>query len=517
MNATIGCTARQSRLRLPQQTRRITNVYLELTATPIDPAESARDLGFVLHKHPDRVHTSNLSFGTATVFFPAATDESCTVALLVDVDPAAPIIRDIGERTLGRYVNDRGYAASSLLAVALSKVFRSAMNGSAERSELATAARRLTVTVPTVATTPELVERMFAPLGWDVSATAAPLDPEVPQWGDGPYVSITLSGTTPVQIALNQLYVLLPILGGRKHYWVGDAEVSKLLRAGAGWLESHPDQAEITGRYLRFQRSLVDPAMAQLAELDSAGSPSGRDESVVDVVAEAAPRRVSLAQQRGRVVVEKLQALGAARIIDVGCGEGALERELLALAQFTHILGTDVSSSALKRAAERLGLSTMSERQAARIELRQSSVTYRDDALNGFDAAVLMEVIEHVDVDRLPSLEQNIFGHAAPTAVIVTTPNADYNVNYPFLGDGMRHTDHRFEWTRAEFAAWTADVAERFGYAVEHFGVTPPDADELPEGPPTQGAVFAKTTGSAPPPEFPAQAPELASRSKDDE
>jgi 3' terminal RNA ribose 2'-O-methyltransferase Hen1 len=126
----------------------------------------------------------------------------------------------------------------------------------------------------------------------------------------------------------------------------------------------------------------------------------------------------------------------------------------------------------------------------ARLTLRQSSATYRDRALEGYDAIVLMEVVEHLDPDRLPALERSVFGHARPASVIVTTPNSEYNVRYERLAAGtMRHPDHRFEWTRAEFAAWAGAVGDAYGYAVELRPVGEVD-DEL--GPPTQLALFTR-------------------------
>jgi 3' terminal RNA ribose 2'-O-methyltransferase Hen1 len=177
---------------------------------------------------------------------------------------------------------------------------------------------------------------------------------------------------------------------------------------------------------------------------------------------------------------------GATRVLDLGCGAGALLAALVKDRTYTTIVGTDVSSRALDLAHRRLRLDQVPERQRDRVTLWQSALTYRDDRLRGFDAAVLMEVIEHVDPPRLPALEASVFGHARPATVIVTTPNAEYNVLYAGL-TGMRHSDHRFEWTRAEFQEWAAAAASAHGYTVGFHGVG--DAD--PElGTPTQMAIF---------------------------
>ncbi|MEV4479958.1 3' terminal RNA ribose 2'-O-methyltransferase Hen1 [Micromonospora coxensis] len=464
----------------------------------------ATDLGYLLVKHPDRVQSFDLPAGVAHVFYPEADDARCTAALLLDIDPQRlGAGRGRGRKqaatpesfTLGQYVNDRAYAASSLLSSALSSVFRSALRGeSRERPELAGTAVPLEVRVPVLRCRggADLAVRLFGPLGWTVTATPVPLDEQHPDWGDSRYVDLLLTGTVRVADALNHLYVLLPVLDDAKHYWVAPDEIDKLLRAGAGWLADHPERGLITRRYLAHRRALAGQALARLAELRLADEPPADDS-----VDEATPTdqrdatRVSLAVRRREAVLAALTAAGASRVLDLGCGGGALLTALAADRRYTEIVGTDVSTHALTLAARRLRLDRLPERQRDRIRLWQSALTYRDDRLRGWDAAVLMEVIEHVDPPRLPALEDAVLGHARPGTVVVTTPNAEYNVRYEGLGAGrFRHADHRFEWTRAEFADWVARVAETYGYTAVISGV----GDDDPEvGSPTQMAVLTST------------------------
>ncbi|AXO32485.1 3' terminal RNA ribose 2'-O-methyltransferase Hen1 [Micromonospora sp. B006] len=460
----------------------------------------ATDLGHLLVKHPDRVQTFDLPAGAAHVFYPEADEARCTAALLVEVDP----LKLGGGRknrapegfALGQYVNDRPYAASSLLSSALSKVFRSALRGeSRDRPELAASAIPLTVRVPVLRCRggAELAVRIFAPLGWTVTATPIPLDETYPDWGDSRYVDLTLTGTLRLADALNHLYVLLPVLDDAKHYWVAPDEVDKLLRAGAGWLAGHPERTLITRRYLAHRRALAGVAMARLTELRLADEPPADDS--IDPAPGEAPvaedvRRASLAVRRREAVLTALRDSGASRVLDLGCGGGALLTALVADRRFTEVVGVDVSDRSLGLAARRLRLDRLPERQRDRIRLWQSALTYRDDRLRGYDAAVLMEVVEHVDPPRLPALEDAVFGHARPGTVVVTTPNVEHNVRYEGLGPGrFRHADHRFEWTRAEFAAWVARVAAAHGYTAVIGGV----GDDDPEvGAPTQMAVFTR-------------------------
>jgi 3' terminal RNA ribose 2'-O-methyltransferase Hen1 len=472
-------------------------VLLTITST----APDATDLGYLLHKHPDRVQRFDLPVGHAQVFYPEATAERCTVALLLEVDPIG-LVR--GRRfggdgfALGQYVNDRPYAASSMLAVALGRVFTTALKGRCEsRPDLAATALPLSIRVPAAPSQEgaELVERLFGPLGWDVAARTTPLDPRRLGWGDAPYVDLELRGTHRLAEALSHLYVLLPVLDGAKHYWVGADEVDKLVRSGGAWLGAHPERDLITRRYLAHQRTFVSDAVERLAALDDSAGPSS-DVGPPDADATESPRPLALLRRRS--VLDALRRVGARRVVDLGCGEGVLLRDLLTDPAFIEILGVDVSARELVKAAKRLDLDRLSDSQRARIAFRQSSATYRDASLEGWDAIVLMEVVEHLDPDRLPALERSVFRDARPGAVVVTTPNADYNPLYPSLPAGaMRHPDHRFEWSRAEFAAWAERVGYSFGYAAELASVGDVDPQR---GGPTQLALFTRRKSRPPRP-----------------
>ncbi|WP_134742009.1 3' terminal RNA ribose 2'-O-methyltransferase Hen1 [Nocardioides sp. 503] len=459
--------------------------------------QPATDLGYLLHKHPDRVQEFTQSFGTVTVLYPEATVQRCTVALLLDVDPvrlARSRGRNAPDFSLAQYVNDRSYAASSLLSVAMADVFSTARSGRCDsRQELADSAIPLEIEVPVLPCRggPAIAHRLFEPLGWTVEAEPVALDDAFPEWGDSRYVRLRLSGVVRLADALNQLHVLLPVLDESKHYWQGPDEVDKLLRSGEGWLTTHPDADLITRRYLGRRGALTRVALARLAELgdevEEAVEPAEDEEAL-----QPAEKRVPLNAQRHDAVHRVLLELGARSVIDLGCGPGQFLARLVQTPSFTRVAGSDVSTRSLQHASRRLHLDRMSERQAERVQLFQGALTYEDDRYAGFDAAVLMEVVEHVDASRLAALEHVVFGAARPGAVVVTTPNAEYNVLYDDLV-GMRHPDHRFEWTRAELAEWSEHVGSTYGYAVELHGVG--DVDDT-WGSPTQMAVFTRAEGS---------------------
>lgn len=469
----------------------------------------ATDLGFLLHKHPDKAQAFSTSHGTAHVFYPEASAERCTAALLLEVDPVALVRRGKGkgrggapDSALAQYVNDRPYAASSLLAVALSTVFKSALRGVCTALPgRAESPLPLRIEVPALPARggAELVRKLFGPLGWvSVEAEPVALDPQFPEWGESRYVQLVLEGELRLADALRQLYVLLPVLDDAKHYWVAPDEVDKLLRAGEGWLAEHPEQKLITSRYLSRRWGLTRQAMQRL-ELVRLAETDDLDvedvDNAVDETSDTEERPVPLAEQRREAVLDVLRTAGATRVLDLGCGQGQLVQALLKDVRFTEIVGVDVSVRALTVAGRRLKLDRMGERQASRVRLLQGSVTYTDKRLTGYDAAVLSEVIEHLDLPRLPALEYAVFGAARPRTVLVTTPNVEYNVRWETLPAGhVRHGDHRFEWTREEFRTWARAVADRHGYDVRHMPVGPDDPEV---GPPTQMAVFELTEKEA--------------------
>ena len=455
----------------------------------------AGDLGYLLVKNPARTQCFELSFGKAHVFYPEVGDERCTAALLLEVDPVGLVRGRKGPAGEGgmleQYVNDRPYVASSFLSVALSNVFGTAMSGrSKERPELAATALPLEARLPVVPCRggEVFLRRLFEPLGYAVEARHLPLDETHPDWGESAYYDVTLRGTLRLSELLSHLYVLIPVLDRDKHYWIGDEEVEKLLRHGSGWLAGHPERESITQRYLRNRKSLVRDALARLAEEDTPDPDAA--EEVAEAQEEAIEQRISLNTQRLDAVVAALREQGARRVLDLGCGEGRLLQLLLKDRNFEEIAGLDVSYRALEIARDRLHLDQLSAAQQERLKLFHGALTYRDRRLEGYDAAAVVEVIEHLDPARLAAFERVLFEFARPAAVVLTTPNQEYNVRWESLPAGkFRHRDHRFEWTRAELQAWAHGVAERFAYQVEFRPVGPEDAEV---GSPTQMALFSR-------------------------
>lgn len=454
----------------------------------------ATDLGYLLHKHPDRLQSFEVSFGKVHVFYSEASDEACTAALLLDVDPVG-LVRGRGSAgesgPLDQYVNDRPYVASSFLSVAISRVLGAALGGrSQSRQELAESRIPLEARVAVVPCRggEGFLRRLFEPLGYEVIAEPQALDLADAEPGESGYFTVTLRAVCRLSDLLTHLYVLIPVLDARKHYYVDEAEVEKLLRHGEGWLAAHPERDVIARRYLRHRKSLVRTAIERLVGEDEPEAEAV--EASRDAEEAALEKRVSLNEQRLGLVENVLAASGAKRVLDLGCGEGKLLRRLLADPRYEEIVGIDVSWRALEIAGDRLRLDELPVRQRERIRLLHGSLMYRDQRIAGFDAAAVVEVVEHLDPPRLAAFERVLFEFARPGTAVLTTPNAEYNVRWESLPAGQyRHRDHRFEWTRKEFREWAGRLAARSGYAVRFL---PVGEEDLAVGPPTQMAVFTR-------------------------
>ncbi len=455
----------------------------------------ATDLGYLLHKHPERCQSFDMSFGQAHVFYPEVSEQRTSAALLLDVDPVGMVRGKNREQSflLGQYVNDRPYVASSFLSVAISQIFSSAMSGRCkDRPVLSQLPIPLTARIDVLPVRGDegLVQRMFEPLGYTVETVRHPLDEMFPEWGESPYFSVTISGTTTLSQLLTHLYVLIPVFDNQKHYFVGDDEMEKLLEKGAGWLAAHPEKELITRRYLRHRSNLYQEALARLVEEEQIDDADG--ESAGPGPEESLEQTVSLNEQRHGTVLAALRGSGARSVIDLGCGEGKLLRELLADKQFERIVGMDVSIRSLEIAQKRLRVDRMPDRQAERLKLIHGSLIYRDQRLANFEAAAVVEVIEHLDPPRLSAFERVVFEFARPQTIVVTTPNSEYNVMWESLpAENFRHPDHRFEWTRQLFQDWANRVAGQHGYTVRFVPVGPVDEAV---GSPTQMGVFERSS-----------------------
>jgi 3' terminal RNA ribose 2'-O-methyltransferase Hen1 len=455
--------------------------------------QPATDLGYLLAKHPAKLQTFEVPGGQAHVFYPEVTPERCTAALMLNLDPVL-LTRQEGERVnefaLQPYVNDRPYVASSWLSTAIIKVFSSALNGRCrEYPDMPLEDWPFEAVLSAIPGSDESLRRLFEPLGYAVETQRDLNDPHFPEWGQSRYVTLTLRKTCRLAELLSQLYILIPVLDHDKHYFQAGDEAEKLLAKGGDWLEQHPEKNFIIRRYLH-RSGLVKNFNALAEAAQEPEAPESENISAPDALTEPKPegRDFRLHDLRLHSAFARVKAVGARSVLDLGCGEGKLLRLLLDEPQFERIMGMDVSLYALGIAKRRLKLDRMNERDQARITLAQGSVTYRDRRMEGFDAAVMVEVIEHLEPHRLPAMERTVFEYARPGTVVVTTPRAEYNQRFESLAAGaFRHSDHRFEWTEQEFQDWGNRIAAAYHYAVFFTGIGEPFETF---GVPSQMAIF---------------------------
>ena len=442
--------------------------------------QPATDLGYLLHKHPDKLHTVELSVGHAHIFFPEANEDSCKACLLVDINPIDLVRGNKNIFLQQQYVNDRPYTSNSFLSSALAKAFGSALNGTCnQKPDLVKTAIPLKVKIHSLKVDCDkaYLNKLFDPLGYQISYEIIPLDSHFPSWGEGKVVNLTLEKTTTLKELLSQLYVFMMVLDNDRHYWISKNEIDTLIKRGENWLSNHPERDWITKRYLKNLQMLTNQALARLINEEI-------EESSLPQV------KVNLHQQRLHAALNFLKASGAESVLDLGCGDGKLLRLLIKEGQFKKIAGMDVSFSELQKAKENLYLDQASPLMKERISIFQGSVTYQDQRLKNFDAAALIEVIEHLDAERLPTMEKVVFGFAKPRTVVVSTPNAEYNVLFEKLqSEDFRHDDHRFEWTREQFKDWCHKISQIFNYQFSIYSV---GQEEQNIGAPSQLAVFTK-------------------------
>ncbi len=471
-------------------------MQIEITLKAPQGADySARDLGFLLHKHPDHVHVRETAAGIAHIFFTSTEESRSTAVLHLGVDPIA-LVRGKGGRDdglLDQYVNDRPYVANSFLSVALGRCFGQSMAGkSKDRQELADRALAYEARIVPVAASggENVIRELFAPLGYDIELA-------VLNESDGRGIfDIRIFGTVRLAQLLTHLYVLVPVLDNAKHYWIDREEIDKLLAKGEGWLASHPAKELIAKRALKHRHALANLALARLADNQPDDGENADDEgpALAEQGEAALEKPIRLHDLRLDTVAAVLTDKGVASVLDLGCGEGKLMQRLVKVRGLRRITGVDPSAATLERAARRLHLDTAGEAVRERVQLQMGSLTYADRRWQGYDAAVLVEVIEHIDPTRLSSLELSLFGNARPGLVVITTPNREYNVLFEGMKPGTtRHGDHRFEWTRAEFDAWCRRVAADNGYEVDVGPLGP--MDEI-HGAPSQMAVFTRGASS---------------------
>jgi 3' terminal RNA ribose 2'-O-methyltransferase Hen1 len=468
--------------------------------------EHAPDLGFILYKHPDRVFEKSTPKNRITGFFAENSAGRAEFCLTVEVDQVERVRGVNWDRGIASYVEPMPFLAASHMSQALSSALGSAMNGvlaskdpivDARVKEVGVKPLPITIKVGAVRCSPYMITRLFEELGWTVMVESHGLDvPNVSEEDDRPLHVFTLTGAATVSDALTQLYVLLPVLDPSRHYFYDESEVRKLFDKGGEWLKNHSARDLIISRYLSKSKELREYARQLFGRFQEKKDIDELIAETEDAMGEwEDPDDNSPHQQRHSRIVGDIAEWRARTVIDLGCGEGKLLERLVRIAPDMRVVGIEPSAREIERARKKLS-NNPGKNLDPRVEFVHGSAMYGDERFKGFDAAVLSEVIEHVDEERLSLLARSVFGIMAPRRVIITTPNGDYNKVFGFFPGEFRHADHRFEWTMTECRAWVDGVTATYDYEAE---ITPvggrnPEADEA-NGEISHYIVFTKKEG----------------------
>ena len=445
--------------------------------------------GYLLHKHPAKVQTFSAPVGEIHVLYPEATARRCTVAVLLEVDPVG-LVRNKRFRgdsgSLDHYVNDRPYVASSMLAVALGTVFRTAMTGRSDSyAELAAAPLPLRVEIPVASSRGDeenLIRRVFEPCGWAVTEHRIPLDVDPPEWGPSRYSAVTLTGR--IRAGRGAASAVRAAAGARRcQALLGRRRRGRQAAARAEGLAARPPGARADHPALPAAPAFAGPHCRGPAHRADRGRDRRRGGERDRGTSQAARRRARETRSSTCCAIE-----GACSVVDMGCGEGALLRGWRRILGSRRIVGVDVSARSLDGGAGHAARHRRPTAERERIVLLHGSVVYRDERLAGYDAMVLMEVVEHVDPSRLAALEDAVFGRRGTTAVMVTTPTPSTT--------RCTHARRGSDPSRGSPVRVDQDAVPRLGRrGRRRFGyraICASRHEDVEHGPPTQLALFVK-------------------------
>ncbi|TDQ36236.1 3' terminal RNA ribose 2'-O-methyltransferase Hen1 [Aureibacillus halotolerans] len=423
-------------------------------------------LSYLLAKNPANLYERKVKEHFVRFFFGTFSDTFVEATIFVTPDPLA-LVTHKNSYDITHYINDREFVASSIFCSLCKSALATALNGlpNTAYANYVDMTFPLTFTVGPIASglSDEHVELLFKPLGYDVTFQYQSSESDVEK---GSARMLTIQGLTTLQAGLRQLFVLLPVLDDYKHYYIDEKEMEKLERYGEGWLDEHPEKALIYRRALRFKELYA---------------PLQNDEETQ----EKTPKR-SLNHQRYEAIASTIATFpNRARVIDLGAGEGKLLERLRLIPGIEELLAVEPSQAMLLRAMKAIEVST---EDGIKPTLLQGSLFYYDHRLLDSDVIVLCEVIEHIDEERLPACMAMILDEYRPGALIITTPNKEYNQLYD-MPEERRHHDHRFEWTRDQFTDWCYKINEGQSYDLTFSGIG--DDNEI-YGQPTQMCVFTR-------------------------
>ncbi|MGG3466792.1 3' terminal RNA ribose 2'-O-methyltransferase Hen1 [Neobacillus pocheonensis] len=436
----------------------------------------AEAVSYLLAKNPNNLYERSEKGLTVRLAYSTFSNDKVQVIIYVKPDPIELVKNSPDIYDITHYINDREFAASSIFVSAIRKALGTALNGK-PREEYAGWVEHsfeMEMAFGPVATDlrDEEIEALFKPIGYQVEIERG--KSFIREKSSARI--ITIKGKQTVQRALRHVSILMPVMDNYKHYYIDEREIEKLDRYGEGWLNSHPLKSMILKRSLRFQNMI---------------SQSRFYEKETKNLGDAKPTKIRLNELRYEAIVKHVNALSnKATIVDLGAGEGKLSVLLGFVDGVKEIFSVEPSNKSRLRAMERF---EQSKEKRGFLEPKSitGSLFYLDERLSNKDVIILCEVIEHIDEHRLPKIFETIFKDYRPGVLMVTTPNQEYNIVYE-MDEAMRHGDHRFEWTRAEFKERCEQWSSPFSYQLSFHGI----GEEHPfYGHPTQMAIFTREEG----------------------
>ncbi|GAF20898.1 HEN1 C-terminal domain [Bacillus sp. JCM 19047] len=410
-------------------------------------------LSHLLAKNPYRLYERDVNGHLVRLFFSHFSADFVETTIFVTPDPIELSRNSARAFDITSYINDREFAVSSIFCTFLRSALGTALNGKPKDPYLPWVDHPFSFEFSfgplASATSLSLLKRLFEPIGFSVSTVFAEQKAPLSIKDRSSAQMITLKGRTTLQKGIRQLFVLIPVLDDYKHYFIDEKEVDKMKRYGEGWLENHPERAYIYEKALRFkaiyehtQQKDVQPVKETMIRLND---------------------------KRYETIIQKVSDLHQkASVVDLGSGEGKLTVKLGYVKGIKELLAVEPSEMAMTRALRQFTKRTKELEFLQPTPLR-SSLFYYDNRLQNKDVIILCEVIEHIEEFRLPKMMKMILSDYRPQTLFISTPNYEYNQLYN-LGEGYRHPDHRFEWTRDQFQTWCQAVNTGF-YNLEFTGI----------------------------------------------
>lgn len=436
--------------------------------------DNVKAISYLLSKNPSNLYERNHKGHLVRLFYSKFTETELEVTIFVTPDPIELIKNNSNSYDITHYINDREFAVSSIFCSFIRSALGTALNGQPKEEHIKWVDHPFPFTFefgPVVSTlTDEKLMNLFEPIGYEVTINRPEIEYSIPIKTKSSARYISIKGMKTLQEGLRHLFVLIPVIDNYKHYFIDEKEIEKLERYGEGWLEQHPLRDLIYRQALRFK------------EIYSLVENSSKDEKKIEPV-----KKVRLNELRYEKIVNTVSEMKPRSVVDFGSGEGKLSVQLGFVEGITEILAVEPSESASLKALERFN-KVKNKEKFVNPELLWGSLFYYDERLKDKDVIILCEVIEHIDESRLPKAMDTLLHDYQPGALIITTPNRDYNELYD-MEEHLRHNDHRFEWTRAEFRQWCTERNHGNDYELLFDGI---GEEHASQGFPTQMCVFKR-------------------------